>query len=76
MKRVRFLFLLLFFVCLGLLIGNAMADFSSKTIIGGADYPTFLFSMRQVVSSTKGMIIYGCGLVSLIVFIVMSLKKE
>ena len=74
--KIRFLFLVLFFVCLGLILGFTAADFSSKTIVGGADGPTFMFSLRQSVLSLKGVIISCLGVFSLIAFIVMSLKKE
>ena len=53
-------------LCIAALLLLAYNDFSSKTIIGGADFPTFLFCLRQTISSVKGIAISSTGIAALI----------
>lgn len=47
----------------------------SKPIIGGVSIYTILFSFRQIIFSLKGIFVLGSGIISLIILIVLSVRK-
>ena len=48
----------------------------SKPVIGGVSIHTILFSFRQIIFSLKGILVSAAGILSLIVLIVLSVRKD
>lgn len=62
-------------LCIAIMAVLTLNNAYSKPIIGGVSIHTILFSLRQTVFSLKGIIVSAAGILSLIVLIVLSVRK-
>ena len=65
----------IFLLCTAVFVISALIRAYKMKVIGGADIPTVLFAMRQMLVSPAGLVLAGTGVLSLTVCIILHRKK-
>ena len=74
-KKYKIIFASVLLICIIILIVMYLKAVSNITIIGGADYQTYAFIALRVVRSVEGAVVSGVGLLSLLIIILLSVRK-
>lgn len=75
-KHLKILCSTVLLLCIAIMTVLTLNNAYSKPVIGGVSIYTILFSFKQIISSLKGILISGLGLLSLIILIVLSVRNK